>query len=554
MLSDRGPNRSGQNGGAPGHPRASQGRIKRERLGVNQIAALWSGLDTRRRIVTGLAAAAAVIAVLGLARMAAQPSMALLYAGLDPAAAGGVTTALETRGVAYEVRGDAIFVPENRRDSLRMALAAEGRPESGAAGYELLDGLSGFGATAQMFDAAYWRAKEGELARTILSLPQVRRARVHVANPVRRPFERGAAPTASVAVTMAAGALPAAQAQAIRHLVAAAVPGLTAEGVTVIDARTGRAMEDMAGADSAPTGEDRAARLKANVERLLAARVGAESVIVEVAVETDMNSETVRERTLDPDGRVAIHSDTVETNETAEGEAAGVTVASNLPDGNAGGGGGSKRQSAETRERVNYEVSEVLRERVRRPGEVRRISVAVLVDGLRGPGPDGAIVWSPRPDEEMAALRELVETAIGFDPARGDAITLRSLEFVGAPEMGAMVERGFGDVLRDNAGALIQAAILGLVALLLGLFVLRPLLAPRSDMSETGPDGLAALPGPGGDGLAQSLAVAGEVIDAEGMTAPQVVALRLTVQERNEESAGLLAAWLESADTAGGRA
>ena len=524
---------------------------------MNRIASLWNGLDTRRRIVVALAATAAAAAVFGLARMAAQPSMALLYAGLDPQAAGGVVAALEARQTPYEVRGDAIYVPEPERDSLRMSLAAEGRPETGPAGYELLDDLSGFGATAQMFDAAYWRAKEGELARTILALPQVRRARVHLANPVRRPFERGATPTASVAVTMAAGALPPGQAQAIRHLVAAAVPGLAPEAVTVIDARSGAAVADAAGAETAPSGEDRAARLKANVERLLAARVGSESVIVEVMVDADMNSETVRERVLDPNGRVAIHSDVVESTESARGGSADVTVASNLPDGDAGGGGGSTRQASETRERVNYEVSEVLRERVRRPGEVRRISVAVLVDGVRAPGPDGAPVWSPRPEEELAALRELVETAIGYDAARGDAITIRSLEFTRGPELGAVAERGVADLLRDNAVTLIQAAVLGLTALLLGLFVLRPLLTAARDPAEfeAAPGELTALPGPDGalEGPA-GLAGAADVIDAEVMSAPKLAALRLAVADRREESAGLLAAWLESADAGGQRA
>ena len=116
--------------------------------------------------------------------------MTLLYAGLDPAAAGEVITALEQRGIAYSVQGDAIYVDGSKRDQSRMALAQEGLPKGGGAGYELLDDLNGFGTTAQMFDAAYWRAKEGELARTILVIPQVRAARVHLANQQSRPFAR----------------------------------------------------------------------------------------------------------------------------------------------------------------------------------------------------------------------------------------------------------------------------------------------------------------------------------------------------------------------------
>ena len=142
------------------------------------MIALWSALDMRRRVVIVVATVAMFAAVLSLSRLASTPGMALLYSGLDPAAAGEVVAALEQRGVAYQVQGGAIQVPEGQRDELRMTLAAEGLPAAGAAGYELLDQLSGFGTTAQMFDAAYWRAKEGELARTLLAIPQVRAARV----------------------------------------------------------------------------------------------------------------------------------------------------------------------------------------------------------------------------------------------------------------------------------------------------------------------------------------------------------------------------------------
>ena len=122
----------------------------------------------------GRPAGFALAAVLGLARMAAQPSMALLYAGLEPGPAGEVIEALEARGVQIQVEGGSILVPATERDALRMTLAAEGLPTNSTKGYELLDGLSGFGTTSQMFDAAYWRAKEGELARTILSSPSIR--------------------------------------------------------------------------------------------------------------------------------------------------------------------------------------------------------------------------------------------------------------------------------------------------------------------------------------------------------------------------------------------
>ncbi|MEE3099153.1 MAG: flagellar basal-body MS-ring/collar protein FliF [Pseudomonadota bacterium] len=517
---------------------------------MDRISALWSGMDARRRLIVALAGLAAAIAVWGLASVATRPALGLLYAGLDASAAGGVVSALEARGVAYEVRGDSIYVEEGRRDALRLALAADGQPQNGAAGYELLDGLSGFGTTAQMFDAAYWRAKEGELARTLLALPQVRRARVHIANPVRRPFEATAAPTASVSISVGAGSLGEPQARAIRYLVASAVAGLSPADVTVVDAETGMVLSETQGPEGAATGEDKGERLRRNIERLLEARVGRGAAVVEVMVDADLNSETVKERVLDPQSRVAIHSDTQESSESAQGENAGVTVASNLPDGQQGGGGGSSSTAAETRERVNYDVSEVLRESIRHPGSIRKISVAVLVDGVRSPGADGEPVWAPRPEAELSALRELVESAIGFDPARGDVVTIRSLEFTLPAELGAEAASGAGDFLAANAMSLIQLGVLSAVALLLGLFVLRPMLATPVD-DDALPDaqaGAAALEGP--DGLADSIALAGEVIDARGVAADRIEALRGAVLERQDDSAALLGEWLSAPDDA----
>ena len=147
---------------------------------MQNLISIWSALDLRKKAIVLGATVAMFLAVLGLARMAGSPQMVLLYAGLEAGTAGEIVTALDQRGVAYEVRGDSIFVDANDRDSLRMALAAEGLPSAGGGGYELLDSLTGFGTTSQMFDAAYWRAKEGELARTILAVPEVKTARVHI--------------------------------------------------------------------------------------------------------------------------------------------------------------------------------------------------------------------------------------------------------------------------------------------------------------------------------------------------------------------------------------
>ena len=155
---------------------------------MQQIATVFERMDNRRRIVLGLAVLAVLVSLWTLFRMATAPTMTLLYAGLEPGAAGEVVRSLEQRGVAYDVRGGSVFVDSTQRDELRLTLASEGLPANGGKGYELLDALNGFGTTSQMFDAAYWRAKEGELARTIVASRHITQARVHIANADSSPF------------------------------------------------------------------------------------------------------------------------------------------------------------------------------------------------------------------------------------------------------------------------------------------------------------------------------------------------------------------------------
>ncbi|WP_139300559.1 flagellar basal-body MS-ring/collar protein FliF [Wenxinia saemankumensis] len=522
---------------------------------MSSIASSWQGLDLRRRVVVIGATLAVFAAVLLLGRSAAQPEMALLYSGLEPRASGDVVAALEQAGVAHEVRGTGIYVPVTERDSLRMVLAGQGLPANSSQGYELLDELSGFGTTSQMFDAAYWRAKEGELARTIVASPLYRAARVHVSTPSSRPFAREARTTASVTLTPSGGAVTGAQARAIRYLVASAVSGLDPEDVAVIDGEDGRLAEG-GGTGEGTRPADRAEALRLQAERLLEARVGQGNALVEVSLETVTESEQIVERRVDPDSRVAISTDVEERTNTEQGGAGGdVTVASNLPDGQAGTPGATESsQSSETRETTNYEVSETSRELVRTPGAVKRLTVAVLVNDVETVAADGTVERTPRPDEELAALGELVASAVGLDESRGDVLTIRSLPLEPVPEMGTEVTEGGAPL---DMMSLIQLGVLALVALILGLFVVRPILARGG-----GATALPAPDGPGGTEEASPLDMSGAgggfafpmmsafdaAEDAEATMEPQdpVSRLRRLIEERQDDSLRLLQSWIES--------
>ena len=384
---------------------------------MQPIFDFWNALDFRKQVIVVLSTLVVFAAVLGLSRLASTPSYSLLYSGLEPAASGEVVTALEQTGVPFEVRGSSIFVDATQRDELRMMLASQGLPMTSGKGYELLDGLSGFGTTAQMFDAAYWRAKEGELARTIQSSSYIKSARVHIANTTKQPFRPAETASASVTAVANSGGLSVENATAMRYLVASAVAGLSPASVTVVDGRTGAVV---GGDDLSQTGtnaSDRASELRRNILRLLEARVGVGHAVVEVNVETVSETEAISEHRVDPESRVPVSSETEESTNSASGSGtSAITVASNLPEGDASGGSqNSNSQGSKTRETVNYDFSETRREVVRNPGAVRRISVAVIVDGIMQPDAEtGESVWQPRPEAEIEALRTLVASAMGL--------------------------------------------------------------------------------------------------------------------------------------------
>jgi flagellar M-ring protein FliF len=529
---------------------------------LEQLGAIWSGLDGRRRFTVVAATLGMFVAVILLAQLASKPRMSLLYAGLDASSAGEVVAALEARGALVDVRGPAIYVEASQRDALRLALAGEGLPQNGGQGYELLDALTGFGTTAQMFDAAYWRAKEGELARTIVANRQFSAARVHISNPASDPFRQGQVESASVSVSMASGSMTPGQATALRYLVASAVTGLDPSMVTVIDSQTGLVPHMDDGTSPSGQSDAREEALRASVTRLLEARVGVGRAIVEVSVEPITEREEITERRFEPDSRVPISSDSEETStRSANAQGNGVTVASNLPEGDAAGSGGSSESSEpRTREVINYEVSETQRAVLREPGAIRRISVAVLVDGVLTTNEDGTSIWEPRSSEELDDMRELVASAIGFNETRGDQITMRSMEFQPLPEIEdpaplSFLERASFDVL-----SLAQLAVLAIVSLVLGLFVVRPILtsAPAPQVAQIAPpteDDASELPE-----VASLPAMDGEVSDIGplddfqpldlpafgGMDSEPDPAdrLRQLIEEKQDETVEVLSQWM----------
>lgn len=519
---------------------------------LESFSNVWSTLSVQRRVFVVFATVVVFAAVLFLARGAGTREMSLLFGSLEAGTAGEVITALDQQGVAYEVRGNAIYVPTNQRDTVRMGLAGQGLPTNGSQGYELLDSLSGFSTTAQMFDAAYWRAKEGELARTILASPHIRASRVHISTPSQRPFQRDQKQTAAVTVTTRSGALAGTHVKALQFLIAAAVPGLEPSEVSVID-DNGRLLSDADIDGAMPTGDDRTEALRQRAERLLAARVGPGNAVVEVTVDTVTETESITERSVDPESRIAISTDVTETSGTSTDSRAGdVTVASNLPDGDAGSGNGaSSNESSESRTLTNYEVSQTERQLVRAPGAVKRLTVAVLVNDVTTVAADGSISSAPRSNEELASLEELVASAVGLDLDRGDIITLKSMAFEPIVPIGteAVVARAG---LALDPMQLIQIAVLAIVALILGLFVVRPILAQSAPRAI--PLSIENVPEPIDINPTMAMAMGdggmmGDMMTPDlpsfGLENDPVARLRNMIAQREPETLQILQDWIE---------
>ncbi len=521
---------------------------------LQSLTSVWSTLDSKRRLFVALATMAAFATVLFLARGAGDRDMALLFGGLEPQAAGEIITALDQRSVAYEIRGGSIFVASGSRDTLRMVLAGEGLPANGGQGYELLDSLSGFSTTSQMFDAAYWRAKEGELARTILASPRISAARVHIATPASRAFQRNPEMTASITVTTASGSLAAQHVKALQYLVGSAVNGLSPDAVAVIDG-DGKLLSGPNDSLAAPMVNERSEILRQRAERLLVASLGHGNAVVEVTMDTVTETETITERSFDPDSRVAISTDVQETSGTSSDNRNGsVTVASNLPDGDANGSAGqSVNETSETRSLTNYEVSATERQLLRGAGAIKRLTVAVLVNDITAIDENGATTTTARSADELASLEELVASAIGIDRERGDVITVRSLPFEPLVPIGTEVLDPVATAPL-NIMQLIQIGVLAVVSLVLGLFVVRPILAPGRQLPA--PEQIMALPDAASDAPQMMLAVndgqgaatypmGADVAAPEDDSGDPVAKLRRMISDKQPETLQILQDWIE---------
>jgi flagellar M-ring protein FliF len=547
-----------------------------------RLRELIGQFTTTQLATMGGAFALVVGIVAGSAYYLNAPTYVLLFSDMDQESMAQVITRLKSDNVPYKLDegGGGIRVPQDRVDELRLELTAANLPQSGRIGFEIFDRTQ-FGATQFLEQVNYRRALEGEIARTIATITEVANARVHIAMGKDSLFGDPRPAKASVVLKLKGSRPPSAATIAgIGNLVASSVDGLRPEAVVILDSY-GRPLARPEGDENDPLGAAQLERQQ-RIERDMAQRVvamlepvvGPERVRVNVAIKLDPQSTEETEERWDPNA--VVRSRQLQADQTNGAPGAMVAgargnIAPTPPDPNnpnppqqaqqAVTGPGSSR-SAET---TNYEISRTTRHTIQPPGDVSRLSVAVILDDdqVAKQNPDGstAVQRKPRSREELQKIQALVAAAVGLEPMRGDKLTVENVAFdepveeEGPPP--GILERYKPEVMEGS-----RIAAVALIAIFALLFIVRPLMRKSGvKMDKEAPAELAAgvdpaLAIPAVNGGPKTVADLENEIDAElnAMTAQYAENRRLPVLTRRvssvtvnepENVAKLLRAWIQ---------
>lgn len=451
-----------------------------------QITSIFSGLTPIQKLTAVVVVVVVFGGMIALTSVGTKPDERVLFSGLSQQDAAEVVQRLRDLNVPYRLseNGAAIMVPSSQVYEIRLTMAGDGLPRGGGVGFEVFDEV-GLGTTDFVNRLNFQRAMQGELARTIRQFQQVQEARVHIATPRESVFIEDEKPvTASISVQMRGREqLTQHQIQSVVNLVAAAVPGLSDDNITLVDT-AGRLLYRKKGdMDAVLSGTqleyqhkiEETARRK--VESMLEEVVGISRVRASVTADIDFSRVNLTEESFDPEEQV-IRSEQLLTESDQRGDQArgipGVKGELATFAGADGGGAGSAYQRSNVTR--NYEISRQTRHVQESGGGVRRLSVAVMVDGTYERVSDGegraTLEYRPRSAEEMAYFERLVRNAVGYDDERGDQVEVVSMPFalstITDPEIDPMAQ------WRELAEWLAMPLAYLLIAFGLMLFVVRP--------------------------------------------------------------------------------
>lgn len=427
---------------------------------------------------------------------------AVLYTDLELEDAKQIVSRLETANIKYRLtkNGTEVMVPQDqvnkmRVDTAEIALASKGSN----VGYEIFDNTDALGSTNFVQNINLIRALEGELARTIRSVDNIKSARVHLVLPKREMFSREEQPpSASVVVKTAKGKLNLAEIQSIQKLVAAAVPKLDVKNVAIVDS-SGNLLtnnyddeQTLNNATNEALRLDQERKMAKNIEALLEKTVGNGKAQAQVNIEMDFDQVVTNEEIYDPDSQVVRSQATITEEGVSNSGEQPVTVAQNIPNGDTlTSGSNILNQNSKTEETINYEISKVVRNKVKNTGTVKRLTVAVMVDGVYDKDPEGKSVYRDRTKEEMEQLTALVKSAVGYDANRGDVVEVENMKFVSiAEEADTIHEVLIFGFTKDELIRIAEGLGVAIVAILVILLVIRPLINNAFDNGgQLGADG-----------------------------------------------------------------
>ncbi|MBO0335203.1 flagellar M-ring protein FliF [Sneathiella sp. CAU 1612] len=464
---------------------------------MNGLSQLLQSLGTVRVMILGGVAVGLIALIMLMATRISSPDFALLYGGLEPSDSAAIVSKLEAENIPFQIAGNGrdVLIPNDQVALVRLKMAEAGLPNGGSVGYEIFDSSDTFGTTSFVQNVNYVRALEGELARTIRALNNVSAARVHLVLPKREVFSRDKRQaSASIVLKLnGRGRLTDDQIAAIQHMTATAVPALSPSHISIVD-ENGNLLARGDGKESPGSGYSSQSdfkriayesHLKEQIEQLLEKSLGPGNIRAEVSAVMDFDQRTIHSETYDPDSQVVRSSQLVEeSNSSNEGISndPAVSVANNLPEAGADNGGGtnSKNAASRTEETVNYEISKTITTEVRESGPVRRLTVAVLVNGRSEVAADGTRTYEPLSEEALTQVSRLVKSAIGYNEERGDVVEVVNMPFAQVIEKFAeeevVTEDIFMGLTKADLFKMGEMGVLVIVAILALLLVVRPLL------------------------------------------------------------------------------
>jgi flagellar M-ring protein FliF len=441
----------------------------------------WTNKSLAQRILLGGLLASLLIAFFVMIFWMNRTDFKVLYSGLYQEDAASVIDYLQQEKIPYEIGGNGgtIMVPADMVYEARLKLAGQGSLHGQGVGFELFD-ENKIGQTNFVQGINYQRALQGELSRTISELSEVESARVHLVLPNKSLFvEEQAPPSAAIMLKLKGGrTLTSQQVQAIVNLVSTSVEGMTADHITLADSRGKVLYEpkgdtDMTGMTSTQLEYQMSMQrnLEQRIEQLLTPIVGPGRVIARVNADLDFDRTTIRKEIYDP--RSAVVRSEVKSEEETQGSA---NVAGGTPDPNYQGendrmASGTAQSSIRTSSTTNFDINREEQQIISQVGSIKRLSVAVLVDGKYTQQQDGTYAFEPLPVEQIAQLRQLTQRAVGFDQERGDAIEVSSISF---GEPAGAEQAPLLDVASRYFQLLGKPLLNTLVILLFLLFVARP--------------------------------------------------------------------------------